>query len=528
MITSNCVPDLELHRALTKSALRNIAGPVKHYINTPGRDVRLFSRPRGMRKVSGGTSAQAGPASRSRADFVGALHRVGAVVICHGSKAGGRVRWLSDQIGFDVLEVIADLWQLLLLGGPRNPCGESEHFRGSRAGHQSATSAWFPALKCQSRWSGLSRRGSRPHRLRRAELTDPLVRGVRHLDRTIAHLGEAAMTEPDQQDHVDCTVIIVTYNSARDIGSLLNSLPAAAADLTLRVIVVDNGSVDDTVERVRDYPGVVCIETGANLGYAGGINVGRQHAGECEALAVLNPDLVLDPGSLREMFTTLDDPAVGLVTPMLLSFDGCRDPSLRREPTLARAIGDALFGHHFQRRPGWLSEMVWDEREYGYRHPVEWASGAAMLISASCDRSVGIWDERFFLYSEEVDYAARVRAVGLRVEYVPQARVHHRGAGSGQSHALCALTAVNRVRYFEKYGRSARALRAIVLVHELLRSADPSHRAAVRAVSRRSAWEPLISGLRTPNRVTCGNIGDHVLVEPPPARRSDNHEVLLE
>jgi GT2 family glycosyltransferase len=119
-----------------------------------------------------------------------------------------------------------------------------------------------------------------------------------------------------------------------------------------------------------------------------------------------------------------------------------------------------------------------------------------MLISAACDRVVGAWDERFFLYMEEVDYAARVRAAGLRVEYVPQARTRHRGAGSGQSSALLALMAVNRVRYFEKDGRSARVLRVVVLLNQFLRMANPSHRAALWVVSRRSAWEPLISGLK--------------------------------
>lgn len=304
------------------------------------------------------------------------------------------------------------------------------------------------------------------------------------------------MTESSQPGYVDCAVIIVTYNSAGDIGGLLDCLSAAAAGLTLRVIVVDNSSADDTVELVRGYSDVYCIETGANLGYAGGINVGRREAGEFGALAVLNPDLVLEPSALREMFVAFDDPAVGMVVPMLLDSNGQLYPSLRREPTRASALGDALFGHHFAGRPGRLSEIVRDEREYSYRHPVEWASGAVMLVSALADRMVGEWDERFFLYSEEVDYAARVRAGGLRVEYVPQARAYHRGAGSGQSPALWALMAVSRVRYFEKRGRSVRTLRAITLLHELLRSADPSHRLALRAVSRRSSWGPLVAGLK--------------------------------
>lgn len=304
------------------------------------------------------------------------------------------------------------------------------------------------------------------------------------------------MTETDQPGYVDCAIIIVTYNSARYITALLDSVLAAAAGLTVRTIVVDNGSADDTVQRARDHPGVMCVETGANLGYAGGINVGRRHAGPCGAIGILNPDLVLEPGALHEMFAALDDPAVGMAVPMLLDFDGRREPSLRREPTLASEIGDALFGNHFKRRPGWMSDVVRDEREYGYRHPVDWASGAVMLISAACDRAVGAWDERFFLYMEEVDYAARVRAAGLRVEYVPQARARHRKAGSGQSPMLLALMAINRIRYFEKYGRPNKVMRALVLLNQFLRLANPSHRAALLAVSRRSSWEPLIARLK--------------------------------
>jgi N-acetylglucosaminyl-diphospho-decaprenol L-rhamnosyltransferase len=88
-----------------------------------------------------------------------------------------------------------------------------------------------------------------------------------------------------------------------------------------------------------------------------------------------------------------------------------------------------------------------------------------ILISAACDRMVSAWGEGFFLYSEEVDYAARARAAGLRTEYVPQAWARHRKDGSGQSHPLTALMAVNRVRYFEKHGKSASLMRAVVFLH---------------------------------------------------------------
>jgi GT2 family glycosyltransferase len=304
-------------------------------------------------------------------------------------------------------------------------------------------------------------------------------------------------TEPDQSDHVDCAVIIVTYNSARDITALLDCLPAAAAGLTLRIIVVDNGSADDTIERVRDHPEVLCIETSANLGYSGGINIGRQHAGRFKALAVLNPDLSLEPGALREMFAVLNsDQNIGIVVPKILDFDGNLDLSIGHEPTLTRAIGEALLGRYFKHRPAMLSDIVRDEREYGYRHSIDWATGAAMLISVSCDSAVGAWDEDFFLYSEEVDYAARARAAGFCVEYLPQAQARHRKGGSGRPHVLTALKAISRVRYFEKHGKPAGLMQAVVILHSLLRSLSPKHRVVVRVVSRRSTWDPLISDLK--------------------------------
>jgi GT2 family glycosyltransferase len=300
--------------------------------------------------------------------------------------------------------------------------------------------------------------------------------------------------------HVDCAIVIVTYNSANDIVSLLDSMASAAGTLTIRVVVVDNASTDGTLEIVQDkYPSAVCVAAGGNLGYAAGINVGRKFTGDCSALLVLNPDIVLEAGAIEIMMAALDDPQVGVAVPMLLDPDGRRLPSLRRDPTLARAIG-GLLGDRLGSRPGWLSDIVRSETDYHVGHPVDWATGAVMLISAACDRIVDSWDDRFFLYAEEVDYAFRVRTAGFRIEYVPQARARHRGAGSGRSDALVALMAVNRIRYIEKLGYRRRAYRAVIILHELLRATDAGHRAALYAVTRRSTWPQLIAALRGPGQ----------------------------
>lgn len=296
--------------------------------------------------------------------------------------------------------------------------------------------------------------------------------------------------------HVECAIVIVAYNSERDITKLLESLPAAGVGLTTRTIVVDNGSSDATIDLVRSHAGVTCVATGANLGYAGGINVGRRQAGEYSALLVLNPDVILGPGAIREMVSALHDPTVGIVAPRLLNRQGEWFPSLRRFPTLARAVGDGLLGRRLGRRPAGLSETIWQRESYELQHPVDWATGAALLVSAACDRAVGPWDEQFFLYSEETDYAVRARNAGFRMEYVPTARVFHDGGGSGQSAALTALMAISRVRYIEKHGRWPLAYWAALIVAEFLRSGDPGHRTALKMLLRKSRWLSFVVDLR--------------------------------
>jgi GT2 family glycosyltransferase len=300
---------------------------------------------------------------------------------------------------------------------------------------------------------------------------------------------------------VDCAVVIVSYNSAQHIERLLDSVPAAAEGLRIHCIVVDNDSSDETISILRSRSDIMVVEAGQNLGYAGAINLGRKFIGLYCPLLILNSDLALEPGAIARLHQALDDPAVGVVLPMLLDDDGSLYLSLRREPSPTRALGEALFGPRLSGRPGWLSETIRDRRAYRESHDVAWGGGAAMLISAACNDAVGDWDDmRFFLYSEETDFAARARLHGYRIHYVPQARIRHDGGGSGQSSALAALLAVNRVRYYEKYHHRPKTslFRAAVGLHYLIRSGDPQQRTALKAVLRRSTWAGLLGGRTVP------------------------------
>lgn len=294
---------------------------------------------------------------------------------------------------------------------------------------------------------------------------------------------------------VDCGIIVVCYNSARHIEKLLDSLPAATEGLRTRCVVVDNGSQDGTMAIVRSRADVLAVDARGNIGYAGAINLARARVGSCSALLILNPDLVLEAGAVVRLWRALEQRDVGVAVPMLLSeADGSLYFSARREPSLTRALGDALFGAHWRGRPGWLSETIRDATAYERPADVAWAGGAALLISAACDLAVGDWDEqRFFLYSEETDFATRARRAGFRIRYVPSAGARHVDGGSGRTPELAALMAVNRVRYYEKYHRRPAALlfRGAVALHHLLRATDPDQRAALKALLRRSRWADL-------------------------------------
>jgi GT2 family glycosyltransferase len=303
----------------------------------------------------------------------------------------------------------------------------------------------------------------------------------------------------DERDVADCTIIIVTYNSAGDVGGLLASLPRGADGLRVRVLVVDNDSADDIAGVVARFPGVLLIPSGGNLGYSGGINVGRRHLGPTRAVLILNPDLRVAPGAIRRMCEALAQPGVGAVVPRMLGEDGHTSPSLRREPSLVRAAADGLLGAMWRNRPGWLSEMVWRRSAYDVPATVDWATGAALLVSLPADRQVGDWDEeRFFLYSEETDYCRRLREAGYAIRYLPDAVVTHKGAGSGTGPALVALTAVNKLRYYRKYhGRaSSAAFRLVLIGTQVLRANRPGQRRALSALLSERRW----AGLPGPSR----------------------------
>jgi N-acetylglucosaminyl-diphospho-decaprenol L-rhamnosyltransferase len=241
----------------------------------------------------------------------------------------------------------------------------------------------------------------------------------------------------------DVAVVVVTHNSAHVIGDLLDSLPAALDGLDADVVVVDSGSTDGTASLLAARAGCRVVRL-ANVGYAGGINRGVREAMSAEAILVLNPDVRLHPRSVPPLLAALDEPDVGIAVPQVRSALGALELSLRRKPTLLRALGLT------RTRRAVFCEYVSRPSDYARPQTVDWALGAVLLMSRKCYDAVGGWDETYFLYSEETDLALRARDAGLLTRYEPRAVAVHIGGQSGRTHRTHAMQIVNRVRLYRR------------------------------------------------------------------------------
>lgn len=282
-------------------------------------------------------------------------------------------------------------------------------------------------------------------------------------------------------------VVIVTYNSSKLLPDLIASLPAGMSGLEWHLIIVDNDSSDDSVAQAhRLAPNSIIIETGRNAGYAAGINAGVAAAPPHGYVLVLNPDVRLLPDCVPELITALGKPGTGIAAPHLVDREGIRIDTQRREPSIIRALADALLGARTAGKIAGLGEVITDEDSYRRETLVDWAEGSTLLISKACWDTCGPWDESFFLYSEETDFALKSRDAGFVTRYTPSARAIHLEGDSGQSPALWALLNLNRVRLYRR--RHGAVLGALYWAALVLREGSRAmlgrqvNRAALRAL----------------------------------------------
>lgn len=210
-------------------------------------------------------------------------------------------------------------------------------------------------------------------------------------------------------------VVIPNWNGRDEIGDCLTSLQSQT--LHPHVIVVDNGSVDDSVNYIREtFPDVELIELPKNTGFAGGVNTGikRAMALGVQYVALLNNDAVAERDWLKNLVGALEEnEKTGIVTSKIISTD----------KTHLDSTGDYLTSWGLP-YPRGRSES--DLNKYDAQTEIFAASGGASLYRAKMLKEVGLFDEDFFAYYEDVDISFRAQLAGWKVQFIPEAIVYHK------------------------------------------------------------------------------------------------------
>jgi N-acetylglucosaminyl-diphospho-decaprenol L-rhamnosyltransferase len=250
---------------------------------------------------------------------------------------------------------------------------------------------------------------------------------------------------------MDLSIIIVSFNArehlVRCLESILKDPPASSHE----IIVVDNNSTDASADAAERFDRVRVIRSGSNAGFAAGNNVGIR-ASSGTTLLLLNSDTIVPAGAIDAMLRRLQtEPDVAVMGPRLV------DGSGRAELSFGPMI--TPFNEWRQGRMMWglasNDPAVVSHVEAMTRHEQrpDWVTGACLLVRRSDAEAVGLLDERFFMYTEDVDFCASIRARGRQILFTPDIEVIHLRGRSAASAFSATRAAYERshLRFYQKH-----------------------------------------------------------------------------
>ncbi|TDF84114.1 glycosyltransferase family 2 protein [Pseudomonas sp. H9] len=226
-------------------------------------------------------------------------------------------------------------------------------------------------------------------------------------------------------------VLVVNFNTAGLLQPMFDALRQANGEQLASYLVVDNASVDNSLERLAQVcPEALLVSNKNNVGFGRANNQLLDHLKGKYAL-LLNTDAFVADDTLAKTIAYMDEhPECGVLGVRLVGREGDLQPCCRYFPTpfnifLSRTGLDRFF-------PGlqMVDEMDWDHASV---RECDWLPGCFYLVRREVLDQVGLFDPRYFLYFEEVDHCKRVKEAGWKVVYYPHTTVVHIGGESSKS-----------------------------------------------------------------------------------------------
>lgn len=245
------------------------------------------------------------------------------------------------------------------------------------------------------------------------------------------------------------SVIIVNYNVRDFLEQCLLSIKRALKDIPSEIIVVDNASVDGSVQMLKErFPEVYLIESKTNLGFSAGNNLALKRA-KGSFIVLINPDTVVQENTFQQLLDFFQThPDASAATCKILNPDGTFSVDCRHSvPTPATAFWKLLGLNRLfpkSRIFGRYNLTYLDENEI---NQVEAISGSFMMIRREVVEKVGPLDETFFMYCEDIDYCHRINQAGGKIYYVPDSQIIHYKGESTKKNNLDYVITFNRSLY---------------------------------------------------------------------------------
>lgn len=259
-----------------------------------------------------------------------------------------------------------------------------------------------------------------------------------------------------------CDIVIVSYNSHQCLEKCLHSLSQNCADSIGRLFIVDNGQAKSIRMLKGILPHTIIIQNDRNLGFSKAVNIGIKLS-DASYLCLLNPDTIVEENFLHDGLEYLEaHKKVGALGPRIYSDDGSIQGSARSFPTLLTSLfgRTSLLTRTFPNNKLSRRNMVNIGHDGPEPLPVDWVSGACMLVRQTAIEHTGGLDERFFMYWEDADWCRRMREGGWRVVYYPKSSIVHACGQSSQTRPVKSIFHFHKscCRLYVKYARGGRTL----------------------------------------------------------------------
>jgi GT2 family glycosyltransferase len=256
---------------------------------------------------------------------------------------------------------------------------------------------------------------------------------------------------------MDLSVVVVSFNGKDYLRRCLASLLEHTKGVSLEAVVVDNASWDGSAQMVEDeFPQVAVIRLPANVGFAAGCNRGIERAAG-DFVLLLNPDAELGEDAFSPMVAYCrEHPSVGILGPKLLNSDGSLQLSCRHFPSHLTSLFNrqSVLTRLFPKNP-FSRRYLMTDWSHDRIEPVDWLSGACIMLSREMVERIGGMDEGYFMYIEDVDLCYRAHQAGYEVVYFPRVAVTHHIGRSTETMPNRSIVQWHRSmwRYYRKHMR---------------------------------------------------------------------------